>query len=211
MKAKWTMTEYFFGLAATALLALPISAATVPVKALTAGPQQARQIEGYRWQQAGAVETQNPMISTFANPTIVSRSNGSRSNVAAVNALVSKYEFRDEYWVGARRWFTPLVEYSLKVELYNSTNKIAKRVHVYYDILSWNQDNNESGSFVVADIQPGRNYIFNEPLLNGPIRQDSLNRYEGVRVRINRIDWLDEDGSPKSNDVSIKFGYWGKV
>ena len=230
------MTGHLFGLAALLMLALPVSASPVPVKALNlqlqqaidrqdwdqavqivdqmllVQPQQARQLRAYRQQlQARMVGMLNPIDSTVSIPNLVSTGDSRRRNVTAVNALVSKYEFRDEYFIGDRRWFTPLVDYSLKVDLYNGTPKIAKLVRVYYDILSWNQENNESGSFVVADIQPGREYSFNQPLLNGPVLQDSLNRYEGVRVRINRIDWLDDEGSLMTNDASIKFGYWGKI
>lgn len=177
-----------------------------------AEPKQAEQLERYRRQLQERLQAQvGPVRLARPQRQAVSANSEGLGKVAVTNALVARREVWVRDLLGLGRVFDPLVRYSLRMEVYNGTRGIAKLIHVYYDLISWNEDYNESGSFVIPDIQSDRKFYFDEPLQWRAVPQNSRNRYEGVRVRINRVDWLNEDGSSGLNDASVKFGYWGKV
>jgi hypothetical protein len=179
---------------------------------LAARPEQAARLKVYRQQlqrRLNDVQGRPEGISAPRKSAISARVDD--GTVTVINALVSRREFRERVFINPNRLTLPLVKYSLKMEIYNGTRGIAKQVHVYYDILSWNEDYNESGSIVISDIQSNRKAYFEDLLQRRAVPPDSKNRYEGVRVRINRVEWFNEDGSAHANGTPVQFGYWGKV
>jgi hypothetical protein len=178
---------------------------------VVAEPEQADRLEIYKQQLQRLRDSQKaPSVFSSKNNSVSATAAG-LGKVAVTNAFVARREWRRRDFFRTQSWADPFVKYDLRVELYNGTSGTAKEVHVYYDILSWNKDYNESGSLVIPDIQADRKLRFEESLQGRAVPQDSRNRYEGVRVRINRVEWFNEDGSSGSNDTPIKFGYWGKV
>jgi hypothetical protein len=175
-------------------------------------PGQAARLEGYKAQLRQRINASNKTPTSSSAPqktSSPSKATGT-GNVTVTNALVARNETKKGYVTTRGEFIPAIVTYDLTAEVYNGTNRMARSVKVFYDIVSWNKDNNQSGSFIVLDIPAHRKANFERNLQwESPL--DEKNKYEGVRVRINKVEWIDEDYDSGSNDTPRLFGYWGKL
>jgi hypothetical protein len=182
-------------------------------KMIIAEPAQASRLETYKAQLQQRINATNKKIPTSSlapQKTSTPKKSTGVGTVTVTNALVARNETEKGSVTPQGKFIPAIVKYDLTAEIYNSTNRIARSVKVFYDIVSWNKDNNQSGSFIVLDIPAHRKANFEQNLQwEGPL--DEKNKYEGVRVRINQVEWIDEDYDSGSNDTHRLFGYWGKL
>jgi hypothetical protein len=176
-------------------------------------PGQAARLEGYKAQLQQRINATNksPASSSAPQKTSSPSKATETGNVTVTNAFVARNETEKEYKTVRGEFIPAIVKYDLTGEIYNGTNRMARSVKVFYDIVSWNKDNNQSRSFVIFDVPAHRKASFEEPLQLIAAPLDSKNKYEGVRVQINKVEWIDEDYDSGSNDTRRLFGYWGKL
>jgi hypothetical protein len=175
-------------------------------------PGQSDRLKGYKAQLQQQINATNKVPTNSSVPpktSAPSKATGT-GNVTVTNALVARNEIEKEYKTEKGEFIPAIVKYDLTAEVYNNTNRFARSVTVYYDIVSWNKNNNQSGSFIILDIPAHRKASFERRLIGG-VQLDGKNKYEGVRVQINKIEWIDEDYNSGSNDTRRLFGYWGKL
>jgi hypothetical protein len=182
-------------------------------KMIVAEPGQAARLETYKaelQQRLNPTSKILPSSSTSPKTSAPSSATGT-GKVTVTNAFVSRNEQTKGSVDSAGTFIQPKVTYDLTGDIYNGTNGTIRLVTVYYDILSWNKDNNKSGSFTIPKIQARRKFSFAESLQWQAESLDSKNQYEGVKVRINKVEWFNEDATSGSNDTRRLFGYWGKT
>lgn len=93
----------------------------------------------------------------------------------------------------------------LSGKIFNGTDSAASNILVYYDIISYDKDNNISGVVSMPLIPPHREMDFKRGI-NEPI---TSKQFDSVRVRISKIEWLGEYNKYRSNENRKLFGYWG--
>jgi hypothetical protein len=152
---------------------------------LSTEPGQAARLEAYK---AQVRQQLNPKLGTVSTPSATSTLSPSvpnnsteTGNVTVTNALVARNETEKQCVTNKGEFIPALVTYDLTAEIYNGTNRIAQSIKVYYDIVSWNKDNNQSGSFIMLDVPANRKVNFDENLKWKP-PLDSENKYKGIKV-----------------------------
>jgi hypothetical protein len=182
-------------------------------KMIVTEPEQANRLEAYKAELQQRLNPTSKMPQSSSTPPKTSAPSNATgtSKVTVTNAFVSRNEQTKGSVDSAGTFIQPQVTYDLTGEIYNGTNGTIRLVTVYYDILSWNKDNNKSGSFTIPQIQARRKFSFAESLQWRSASLDSKNQYEGVKVRINKVEWFNEDATSSSNNTRRLFGYWGKI
>jgi hypothetical protein len=193
-------------------------------KMIATEPGQAARLEAYKAQVRQQLNPKIGTVSTSSTTSTLSPSVPNNStetgNVTVTEALVSRSggSYADVTVDEEGRFTPPSVTYNLTGEIYNGTSGTVSYIKIYYEVLSWNKANNKSGSLILMDaqtntidVQAHRKLSFKKRLQWESTPLDSKHQYEGVKVRINKVEWLNEDGSRGSNDTRRLFGYWGKL